>query len=113
VVWLSPADFPHGDRLCLTNGRGHLVVYDLHTLKQTSDFYFPSRISANLFSEDGKRLFVLTNDQTAFILDVSGGSVAPASSRNWLANLAVVPHQTRDEVDEAREMSVDKAGASR
>jgi len=72
----------NGNRLCLSNGRGHLVIYDLHTLKQTSDFYFASRISANLFSEDGKRLFVLTNDQTAFILDVSGGSVAPASSRN-------------------------------
>ena len=72
----------NGDRLCLSNGRGHLVVYELHTMKQISEFSFASRISANLFSEDGKRLFVLTNDQTAFILDVVGGSVAAASSQN-------------------------------
>jgi hypothetical protein len=30
-----------------------------------------NHISAHLFSEDGNRLFVLTNDQTAFILDVN------------------------------------------
>ena len=72
----------NGERLCLANGRGHLVVYDLRTLKQTSDFSFGSRISAYLFSEDGKRLFVLTNDQTAFILDVAAESPATASSRN-------------------------------
>ena len=72
----------NGDRLCLSNGRGHLVVYELHTMKQISEFSFASRISANLFSEDGKRLFVLTNDQTAFVLDVAGGSVAAASSQN-------------------------------
>jgi WD40 repeat protein len=72
----------NGDRLCLSNGRGHLVVYDLHSLKQIFDFSFTNRISANLFSGDGKRLFVLTNDQTAFILDVAGGSATTASSKN-------------------------------
>ncbi len=39
----------NGDRLCLSNGRGRLVVYDLHTLKAISNFSFTSRISANLF----------------------------------------------------------------
>jgi len=53
---------------------GHLVIYDLHSLKQTNELTFASRISAYLFSEDGKRLFVLTNDQTAFILDVPRGN---------------------------------------
>ncbi len=72
----------NGDRLCLSNGRGRLVVYDLHTLKQISDFSFANRISANLFSEDGKRLFVLTNDQSAFILDVAGAPATTASSKN-------------------------------
>jgi WD40 repeat protein len=72
----------NGDRLCLSNGRGHLVVYDLHSLKQVSDFSFTSRISANLFSGDGKRLFVLTNDQTSYILDVSGAPATTAASKN-------------------------------
>ncbi len=66
----------NGDRLCLSNGRGHLAVYDLHSLKQISEFSFTSRISGNLFSGDGKRLFVLTNDQTGYVLDVSA---APAT----------------------------------
>lgn len=72
----------NGDRLCLVNGRGHLVVYDLHALRPANDFSFANRVSAHLFSEDGKRLFVLTNDQTAFILNVSGSSTATAASPN-------------------------------
>jgi WD40 repeat protein len=77
-----PKISPNGEHLCLSNGRGHLIIYDLHTLKQTNELSFANRISAYLFSEDGKRLFVLTNDQTAFILDVAGASAAPASSKN-------------------------------
>jgi len=71
----------NGDHLCLANGRGHLVIYDLHSLKQTNELTFASRISAYLFSEDGKRLFVLTNDQTAFILDVPAGTAATTVSK--------------------------------
>jgi WD40 repeat protein len=70
----------NGDRLCLANGRGHLVVYDLHTLKQTNEFSFADRVSADFFSEDGKRLFVLTNDQTSFILEVAGASTGTVAS---------------------------------
>jgi len=61
----------NGERLCLANGRGHLAVYDLRSMKQTSELSFADRISSQLFSADGKRLFVLTNDQTAFILDAA------------------------------------------
>jgi WD40 repeat protein len=71
-----------GDRLCLSNGRGHLVVYDLHSLKQISDFFFTSRISGNLFSGDGQRLFVLTNEQMGYILDVSATPATSAASKN-------------------------------
>jgi WD40 repeat protein len=70
----------NGDRLCLANGRGKLAVYDLRTLKQTKEFLFADRVSADLFSEDGKRLFVLTNDQTSFILEVAGGSTGTVAS---------------------------------
>jgi hypothetical protein len=70
----------NGERLCLANGRGHLVLYDLRTLRQSGEFFFAGRVSAYLFSADGKRLFVLTNDQTGFILDVAAGAAAAASA---------------------------------
>jgi WD40 repeat protein len=72
----------NGERLCLANGRGRLVLYDLRTLKQTGEFSFGSRISAKDFSGDGGRLFVLTNDQTAYILDVAGSATVVNSSKN-------------------------------
>ena len=59
-----------------------MVVYDLHTLKQSNEFYFASSVSAALFSGDGKRLFVLTNDQTVFILDTTEGSRTAPSFQN-------------------------------
>jgi hypothetical protein len=71
----------NGDRLCLANGRGHLVLYDLRTLKQTGEFFFASRVSAHLLSADGKRLFVLTNDQNGIILDIATGSASTATSK--------------------------------
>ena len=78
----NPQISRNGDRLCLSNGRGHLVVYDLRSLKPIADYFFPSRISANLFSGDGKRLFVLTNDQTAFTLDISSASALTVAAKN-------------------------------
>jgi hypothetical protein len=78
----SPQISHNGDKLCLINGRGHLIVFDLRTLKQSSEYSFANQISAHFFSEDGKRLFVLTSDQTAFIIDVSGATTADASNKN-------------------------------
>lgn len=78
----APKISHNGERLCLANGRGRLVLYDLRTLKQTGEFSFGSRISAKEFSGDGGRLFVLTNDQTAYILDVAGGPTVVTSSKN-------------------------------
>jgi len=69
----------NGERLCLANGRGRLLLYDLRTLKQSGEFFFAGRVSASLFSADGKRLFVLTNDQTAFIVDAASGITTAAS----------------------------------
>jgi WD40 repeat protein len=75
----SPRISEGGERLCISNGRGHLVVYDLKTLKPFKEFSFANRISAYLFSQDGKKLFVLTNDQSAFILDLAPDSPAPSA----------------------------------
>lgn len=70
----------NGRSLCMANGRGHLLVYDLQGLKQVDDLYFANPIAAHNFSGDGKRLFVLTNDQTAFEFEL------PAIAANNAAN---------------------------
>jgi len=72
----------NGDRLCLANGRGHLVVYDLRSLRQLGELSFASPVSAHGFSEDGNRLLVLTSDQTVFVFDSTVGLSVTASSRN-------------------------------
>lgn len=47
-----------------------LIIYDLSTTKVRRKFSFPDPISIKVFSGDGKRLFVLTSSQTAYVLDV-------------------------------------------
>jgi hypothetical protein len=72
----------NGERLCLTNGRGRLTVYDLRSLKQTNELSFAARLSLYLFSHDGKQLFALTDDQTAFTLDTAVEAASePAAKR--------------------------------
>lgn len=72
----------NGEWLCLANGRGHLIIYDLRALKQTEELSFANHVSAYAFSEDGKRLLVLTDDQTVFVFDIAAGSTTTASIQN-------------------------------
>ncbi len=62
--------------LCVENERGQLALYDLTSMEKRDQFVFTSPISLVQFSADGKRLFVLTANQTAYWLDLS--SVTPA-----------------------------------
>ena len=57
--------------LCVENEVGKIAIYDLETMEKRDDFSFSSPISMMRFSQDGKRLFVLTTAQTVYILDVS------------------------------------------
>ncbi len=57
--------------LCVENEVGKLAVYDLNTMERRDEFVFSSRISMVRFSHDGRRLFVLTVNQTVYLLDVS------------------------------------------
>ncbi|HEU4833271.1 MAG TPA: M48 family metalloprotease, partial [Pyrinomonadaceae bacterium] len=54
--------------LCVENESGKLAVYDLETMEKRDDFIFTRPISMLRFSQDGKRLFVLTVAQTVYIL---------------------------------------------
>ena len=57
--------------MSLENESGHLTLYDLTSSEDLARWVFSSSISFREFSADGKRLFVLTSDQTAYVIDVS------------------------------------------
>ena len=57
--------------LCVENEKGQLTVYDLNSMEKRDQFTFSSPISLTRFSPDGQSLFVLTANQTAYVLDLS------------------------------------------
>lgn len=56
--------------LSVENERGQLTIYDLRTMAKRDTYTFPVPVSLARFSADGKRLFVLTANQTAYVLDL-------------------------------------------
>jgi WD40 repeat protein len=64
--------------LCVENETGKLAVYDLHTLEKRDEFVFSSPISMLRFSPDGRRLLVLTVNQTVYVMDVSAVATGQA-----------------------------------
>ena len=57
------------------------TLYDLESIDKREQFTFPSRISLLRFSEDGKRLFILTANQTTYVLDATLFTAAKQSSK--------------------------------
>jgi hypothetical protein len=57
--------------MSLENESGHLTLYDWNSGEGVARWVFTSPISLQEFSPDGKRLFVLTSDQTTYILDLT------------------------------------------
>jgi WD40 repeat protein len=57
--------------LAVENEKGKLAVYDLATMNKRDSFTFASGIAMLRFGPDGNRLFVLTRNQTFYMLDVS------------------------------------------
>jgi WD40 repeat protein len=60
--------------MCVENERGQLAVYNLASMQKRDQFSFTHPVSLVSFSQDGKRLFVLTANQTAYVLDVAGAA---------------------------------------
>jgi hypothetical protein len=58
--------------MCVENERGKLAVYDLASLEKRDEFTFTHPVSLTSFSQDGKRLFVLTANQAVYVLNVAG-----------------------------------------
>lgn len=69
--------------LALVTGAGRVIIYDLNSGAKVDDEVFSDAISYTHFSADGHRLFVLTENQYAFVLNVErisvNRSLAPAS----------------------------------
>ncbi len=60
--------------LCVENGPGRVALYDLDTMKRRDDFTFTHAVSLTSFSSDGKKLLVVTADQTAYVLNIGSAS---------------------------------------
>ena len=62
---------PEANLLCVENETGKIALYDLTTLDKIDEMVFSNPIAMLQFSPDGHRLFVLTANQTAYLLDIS------------------------------------------
>jgi WD40 repeat protein len=67
----APAISKAAGLLAVETERGQLTVFDLATGERRDQFNFSGPVSLAQFSADGKRLFALTADQTAYVLDLS------------------------------------------
>ena len=72
LVGLRPTANARSNLLALDNGSGRLGIYDLNTVAQLDELVFSDQIVYTHFSEDGQRLFILTENQWAFVLDMKG-----------------------------------------
>ncbi|HEU4434815.1 MAG TPA: hypothetical protein VFR51_15635, partial [Pyrinomonadaceae bacterium] len=62
---------PNGKLLCVTNEAGKLNIYRLADMQNLEQFVFTSSVSIVEFTEDAKKLVVLTSNQTAHVFDIS------------------------------------------
>jgi WD40 repeat protein len=73
----NPAISTQGDLLAYATHDARLVVYDLRASARHDEYTFPEAVVYSHFSSDGKRLLVLTQDQTVYVLDVTNTASAP------------------------------------
>jgi len=71
LVGGQPAANGASNLLALNEGAGKLALYDAHNGGKLDQLLFPGEIAYSHFSDDGKRLLVLTERQLAFVLDVA------------------------------------------
>lgn len=71
AVGEEPAISPIANTVAVDAGGGRLVLYDLQTMRHRDDYTFTHPIILTAFNAEGTRLFVLTSDQAAFVLQVA------------------------------------------
>ena len=67
----APAVSKAAGLLSVSTERGQLTLFDLATGERRDRFDFAAPVSLAHFSDDGKRLLVLTADQTIYLLDLT------------------------------------------
>jgi WD40 repeat protein len=67
----TPAVSKAAGLLSVETERGQLTLFDLATGERRDRFDFAAPVSLAHFSDDGKRLLVLTADQTVYVLDLT------------------------------------------
>ena len=67
----APAISKAAGLLSVETERGQLTLFDLSTGERRDRFDFSAPVSLAHFSDDGKRLLVLTADQTVYVLDLA------------------------------------------
>ena len=70
LVGARPSANAESNLLALDMGLGQLAIYDLNTTIKLDEEIVPDTIIYTHFSADGQRLFVLTENQYAFVLDM-------------------------------------------
>ena len=66
----APVISSAGGVYAVSAGDGEVNVYSLAESQLRRTYKFPVSVAYKKFSPDGKRLFVLTRDQTAYVLDL-------------------------------------------
>lgn len=82
VFGYSPVISAASGLFAVSTVNGDVNVYELAGTRQRLHFNFPAGVAYKKFSPDGKRLFVLGRDQTAYVLDVSGQSTLAGTAQN-------------------------------
>lgn len=82
LVGDKPAVNAVSNLLALNESAGKLTLYDTNNGTKLDQFLFPDEIAYSRFSEDGRRLFVLTQHQVAFVLDVSAARQSAPNAVN-------------------------------
>ena len=59
--------------LSLENEPGQVALYDVLSGERRQELSFPTRVAVSAFCAEGKKLLVVTNTQTAYLIDVSPG----------------------------------------
>jgi WD40 repeat protein len=81
IFGVSPMIHAASHQLTIATATGELDLYDLASSQIKRKYNFPTSVMYERFSPDGRRLFVLTRDQTAYLLDVTAETVDSAAQR--------------------------------
>jgi WD40 repeat protein len=71
VFGVAPVLSRNAGEYAVSSGEGEVDVYGLSDSQLRRTYKFPVSIVYKKFSDDGKQLFVLTRDQTAYVLDLN------------------------------------------